>query len=235
MEALLQHEQGGCQDIDFQGEHLILDCSACVFWPDEKTLMVADIHMEKGSSFASKGTFLPPYDTGESLIRLGAALNAWKPKRVISLGDSFHDDTGASRLSDSYVEMLESLMRGREWIWIGGNHDPSPPAGLGGLHSTELCAGPFVFRHQPVSGIATGEIAGHLHPSARIKRRGKSVRRNCFAGDGERLIVPAFGAYTGGLSLKHEAFEGLFDWNKLKAWMIGRETIFEIAGRQLVG
>src|SRR5262249_30791709 len=152
--------------------------------------------------------FLPPYDTRATLRALEAALERLRPKRVIALGDSFHDQGGPARLSTEERRTLAGLMQGRDWIWILGNHDPAPP-GVGRMGAGEIAIGAIVFRHEPRPGDFAGEVAGHLHPCATVRGMGGSMRRRCFATDGRRLVLPAFGAYTGGLSVFDPAFDGI--------------------------
>ena len=235
MTALAFEEDKSFLDIEFRDTHLIIDLSGCLYWPDENTLVVSDLHLEKGSSLATRGILVPPYDSGATLEHLAARLAKWQPKQVICLGDSFHDDGASSRLPKSCKERLSEVMHRREWVWICGNHDPSPPKHLGGVHSSELYLGPLMFRHEPLAGFIPGEISGHLHPCAKIRRRGKTVRRRCVAGDGERMILPAFGAYTGGLNLRDPAYSGLFQEKSLKAWMLGNQSVYQICADQLVG
>ena len=223
-----------CTDVVIAGERLTCDWAGCLFWPDEETLIVSDLHLEKGSSFASRGSFFPPYDTPATLSRLGNRLTVWQPKRVISLGDSFHDPEAHGRLSENCLETLSDLMQGREWIWISGNHDPAPPPQLGGTGAREMLIGNLVFRHEPQQGIQRGEIAGHLHPCGKIIRRNRSVRRPCFVSDGTRMILPSFGAYTGGLNIRHEAFGNLFDEAGFSAVLLGNKRVFHISARNLV-
>jgi len=216
------------------GEEFWCDFSGLLIWPDERIAIVADLHLEKGSSFAARGSMLPPYDTAVTLAALAVRIAHWNPRTVVALGDSFHDAKASERLPDEYRSLLAGIMAGRDWVWISGNHDPEPPADLGGSHASELAIGGIVLRHEPSASFAPGEIAGHLHPQARIVRRGKAVRRPCFATDGARMVMPAFGAFTGGLNLRDKAFEGLFDATRLHAHMLGRERIYTIGGRMLV-
>ena len=221
-------------DIIVHGERLTCDWAGCVYWREEETLIVSDLHLEKGSSIARSGPFLPPYDTAATLARLAQRIAHWQPGRVISLGDSFHDPFTCERLHPRDGETLAGLMKGREWIWITGNHDPAPPAELGGTGAVEMLIGNLTFRHQPQRGSTPGEVAGHLHPVGKISRRSKNVRRPCFATDGRRLILPSFGAYTGGLNLRDAAFDGLFAEDRLSAVLLGRGRVFHIAARNLV-
>ena len=204
-----------------------------LWWPDESTLIVADLHFEKGSSFARRGQMLPPYDTMATLKRLAAVIARMTPARVIALGDSFHDRRGGDRLNEADRASLCAMTASAEWIWIAGNHDPEPPRDLGGRACGELTIGPLTFRHEPRPGENTGEIAGHLHPAARVAGRGRSIRRRCFAADGRRLVLPAFGTLAGGLNVLDDAFRPLFDGRAFHAWVLG-DAVHAIAGRRLV-
>jgi uncharacterized protein len=215
-------------------EEFLCDLAGALFWPAENCLIVADLHLEKGTSFARRGQLLPPYDTKATLAALSACLQRWKPARVIALGDSFHDAGAYRGLSPADRDTILSFTHGREWIWLTGNHDPERPDGLGGEWASELAIGPVCLRHEP-SGTATGlEIAGHLHPQARVVRRGKAIRRRCFVTDGRRLVLPAFGAYAGGLNIRDSAFAGLFAELTLWAQVMGRNRLYRIAGAQLI-
>lgn len=183
---------------------------AALFLPRTQTLIVSDLHFEKGSAFAVKGVMLPPFDTAETLRRLEALIVTLAPKVLIALGDSFHDRGAGSRLAQEDRAKLESLVGQAETIWIEGNHDPEPPAWLEGRRAAEIQHDGLWFRHEP-TGQVSGEVAGHLHPCARVTgQRGGSIRRRCFVTDGRSLIMPAFGAFTGGLNLFDPAFDGLF-------------------------
>ena len=234
--ALQREPEGGPRELEFRDCRLLIDTDGCLYWPDERILIVSDLHLEKGSSFAARRRILlPPYDSRETLARLSRCIERWQPRTVISLGDSFHDGQAARRLPETDGKVLRELMSSRDWIWICGNHDPLPPGNLGGSSSEEVCIGQLHFRHEPLPGPRPGEIAGHLHPRAKIRRRGKSVSRRCVASDGTRLILPAFGAFTGGLNLRDKAFQGLFDQSCLTAWMLGTNMVYPVEARQLVG
>lgn len=215
------------------GEDVVCDASGALFLARDGVLVVSDLHFEKASSYARRGSFLPPYETGETLRRLERVVGAYRPAAVVSLGDSFHDDGGAARMPEVYRERLLNLMSGRDWFWVTGNHDPSPPAGLPGESVRELALGNLVFRHVPEGG--EGEIAGHLHPGARIVQRGRSVRRACFATDGLRMVMPAFGSLTGTLNVLDRAFAGLFRREHLVAYVLGSREVYPIAGSLLRG
>lgn len=215
------------------GAGLVFDRSGAAWWPEERLLAVADLHFEKGSSFAARrGVLLPPYDTRETLSRLEAACARYRPKTVIALGDSFHDLGAAGRLSAGDIARIRALTADHEWYWIEGNHDPKPPDDLGGWCVATLACGPLVFRHLPRPGSQQGEVAGHLHPAARVVARGRSLRRRCFVTDGNRLILPSFGAYTGGLDVLDRAFAFLFA-EPFHAWMIGQDRVYPVTSRKL--
>jgi DNA ligase-associated metallophosphoesterase len=205
--------------IDVAGVTLIADLSGALFWEEQSLLVVSDLHLEKGSSFAMRGVLLPPYDTVATLGRLAAVIARHDPKMVIALGDSFHDRDAHNRLSRVDREVIAALQVRRDWIWISGNHDPALPTYLGGIVATEVCIGRIAFRHEPTG--AAGEIAGHLHPKARVATRARSVERRCFASDGERAVMPAFGAYAGGLSIRDAAFAKIFQTAAFMAHVLG--------------
>jgi DNA ligase-associated metallophosphoesterase len=215
---------------EVNGERLVLDCAGALWWPAERTLVFSDIHFEKGSSLARWGTLLPPYDTRTTLRRMAALVDRYQPRRVIALGDSFHDRGAAERLDDQDRAVLLAQVRRVEWIWIEGNHDPEPPAWLGGTVSQEIAIGGLVFRHEPSATRQPGEIAGHLHPCATVTLRGHGLRRRCFASDATRLVMPAFGAYAGGLDVGDEAIACLFG-DAFAAYMLGGRRVYAVAAR----
>ncbi len=205
-----------------------------MYWPDEKLLAVADLHFEKGSGLAARGAgLLPPYDTRATLKRLDEAIERLRPQTVVCLGDSFHDRGAEARLGPDEVATIRRLTEKSDWVWILGNHDPVPPAGFGGRVMESLEIGPLTFRHDPVADGPAGEVAGHLHPKAAIRRRGKRITRRCFATDGMRLVLPAFGAYTGGLDVLDEAFWPIFGGG-FHAWMLGRDKVYPISSAKLI-
>lgn len=222
------------RDIRVCGVTLLADCAGAVFWPHERALVVADLHLEKGSCFAARGALLPPYDTRETLHRLAALIARHDPRVVIALGDSFHDGDGPGRLAPEDRATLGALQRGRDWIWIAGNHDPEPTEGIGGMFADMVALGPLAFRHAPTEGPAAGEIAGHLHPCARISRRGRTIARRCFAANGERLVMPAFGAYAGGLDVGAAAFLRVFGGPGFAVHLIGARRIYSFAAGDCV-
>jgi DNA ligase-associated metallophosphoesterase len=214
--------------IRVNGEALTLDDSGALWWPDRETLVLADIHFEKGSFYAARGTFLPPYDSRAMLGRIEKLQAHFRPARVIALGDSFHDMSAEERFGVEERDRLSSATSAQDWIWISGNHDPEPPSWLSGRRMDEFADGGLVFRHEPSMRAPAGEIAGHLHPCHTVTRRGRSLRRRCFVSDGMRMVMPAFGAYAGGLDLYDEVYERLFPCAFL-AYMLGMNRVYAVA------
>jgi uncharacterized protein len=212
----------------------MLRCSGALWLGAERALVVADLHLEKGSSYAARGQMLPPYDTRETLRRLAAEVEALIPAVVILLGDTFHDRRSEDRLAADDSEMLRELARGRTLIWVVGNHDADGPRALPGQVAEELELSGLTLRHEPRAGLQPGEISGHLHPAARVKATRGSVRRRCFITDSERAILPAFGAYAGGLNVRDKAFAGLFAKPPL-AGALGRDRVHAVGWRSLTG
>lgn len=224
--ARRRHSEGEALEIALAGERVACDPAGVLYLPAQDCLVVADLHLEKGAAFARRGMFLPPYDTAATLALLGLVLQRYAPARVICLGDSFHDRKGAALMPAGERDTLAALMRGRDWVWITGNHDPEPPQGIGGETLFEVAAGALAFRHEPSAGAKRGEVSGHLHPVARLAGRGS--RRACFATDGQRMILPSFGVTTGGLNVLDRAFHGLFDMPRALACMIGHAGIYPV-------
>ncbi|MBV9968998.1 MAG: ligase-associated DNA damage response endonuclease PdeM [Xanthobacteraceae bacterium] len=247
-------------EIIVAGVSLLADLAGALYWPEEGALIVSDLHLEKGSAFAVRGVLMPPYDTATTLEALGMVIARYAPRMVIALGDNFHDGGGPARLAAADRAQLLALQRGRDWVWIAGNHDPDPREGIGGVFARALALGPLSFRHEPTAGgrrpmrnansgtrsgdpkcpgsgetfaealgETCGEIAGHLHPAARIHQRGRTQTRKCFATDGERLVMPAFGAFTGGLNIRNAAFLKVFGALGFTAHLIGHRRLYSFA------
>ncbi len=212
------------------GVPLLADPSGALYWPEHGLLVVADLHLEKGSSFAARGVFLPPYDTAATLARLARLIAHYAPRCVVALGDSFHDGGGPARLADDDRDNLRSLQRGRDWVWITGNHDPEPAENIGGAFHETLTVSALTFRHLPTGTPA--EICGHLHPVARVSHRGRTVSRRCFAADQTRMVMPAFGAFTGGLNVRHAAFADLFGTLAFTAHMLGEGRLYAFTAKR---
>ncbi len=213
------------------GHEITLLKEGALWWAAERTLVVSDLHLEKGSSFAARGQHLPPYDTRTTLAALCVLVERMNPERVISLGDSFHDGKAMARLHAEDRTCIERLTAVREWVWIEGNHDPHPPEELGGTVMERLALGRLVFQHHP--SRAAGTVAGHLHPCARIALKGRAVRRRCFISDGKTLIMPAFGAYTGGLNVLEDPFVEAFP-SGAGVFMMGGDRVYAIRPETLV-
>lgn len=213
------------------GARLLAHPMGALYAPEFGALIVSDLHFEKGSSFARRGVFLPPYDTRTTLMRLAALIRRYEPKLVISLGDAFHDDSAEARFSEDDAARLEQLASRRPWVWILGNHDPAPPRRFAGETCAEYALGSLTLRHEPTLERAAGEIAGHLHPCAKIRTETRTQRRRCFAADAERLVMPAFGAYAGGLNLLDVAFHRLFV--RPVAWALGEKGVYPIDASRL--
>jgi uncharacterized protein len=214
-------------EIALQGQAALLDLTGAMYLPEHDALLVADLHFEKGSSFARRGMMLPPYDTRETLMALSEAVLRFDPRTVVALGDSFHDIGGPDRLGDEERTTLAEVQAGRDWIWVTGNHDRILPDSIGGQVVEEMALGSLTLRHEPLAG-EQAEVAGHLHPVGKVVMRGRSTRRRCFLSDGRRCVMPALGAYAGGLNACDAAFKPLFP-NGFTAHLIGTERIFAIA------
>ncbi|HEY6834462.1 MAG TPA: ligase-associated DNA damage response endonuclease PdeM [Pseudolabrys sp.] len=217
-------------DIVAGGVTLLADPAGALYWPEHGLLAVADLHLEKGSSYAARGVLLPPYDTAATLARLARLVGHYAPRCVVALGDSFHDGGGPARLADADRESLTAMQRGRDWIWITGNHDPEPAIGIGGSFVETLTLGALTFRHLPTG--AEGDICGHLHPVARVSHRGRAVSRRCFAVDTTRMVMPAFGSFTGGLNVRDAAFADLFGTLAFTAHMLGEDRLYAFTAKR---
>ena len=217
--------------LHFAGERLLLDPVGALFWPAEQTLVVADLHFEKGSSAAEQGRLLPPWDTAVTLERLGGLMRRYRPARIVALGDSFHDRRAAARLSAGDAARLRAMAESARFVWVRGNHDPEAPE-LPGDAVAEWRAGPLWFRHEGRRGGADGEICGHHHPKVRVAVRGAMVTRPCFMTDSRRLMLPALGAYTGGLDVRSAAIAGLFPRGG-RVFLLGRDRLFSFTTEQI--
>lgn len=217
------------KELKFHGELMLADLSGALIWPDANTVIVSDMHLEKGSYYATKGILLPPYDSIETLQTLIKILAYYCPDRVICLGDSFHDPSAFKRLGFEEKKIIQRLTQTYTWIWITGNHDPNPPTVLGGEVTQCLKLGSLVFRHIAMAGQVHGEVSGHFHPKAKLLVRGKRLAARCFITDGtKRLILPAFGTYTGGLDVTSPAIKRLFN-EDFQVWLLGHGKIFSFA------
>ena len=198
-----------CAALELAGERLWLDGRGAVAWPTGGVLIVADLHLAKGAALAAAGPLVPPYDSRATLARLVELINDHRPERIVSLGDGFHRRDGWTSLAASERDQLHALGAVTAWTWVHGNHDPQAPPDHGSA-AAELRLGPLTLRHLPQAAPASGEVAGHLHPKASLRVRGRRLARPCFVTDGQRLLLPALGAYAGGLDVWDEAIAGLF-------------------------
>ncbi|PSC06798.1 phosphoesterase [Alsobacter soli] len=210
-----------------------LACRSGALWLErERLLVVADLHLEKGSAFAARGRMLPPYDSRATLAALAAVVARFRPATVLVLGDGLHDGRALERIPAEDLAALRALQGRADWIWVAGNHDPVAPAGLGGQGCDEIVVGDVAFRHEPKPGETGPELAGHLHPAAKVGGRGRAVRRRCFVSNGRRCVMPAFGAYAGGLNVLDRAFAPLFG-ARFTAHVAGAERVYTVAPAQL--
>jgi DNA ligase-associated metallophosphoesterase len=214
--------------IHLAGERLMLDPAGALFWPATGLLAVSDLHLEKGTAFARRGMLLPPWDTHATLDRLTLLLRRWHPRIVVALGDSFHDAQGAARLPAGELTRLNAMTEAHRFIWVQGNHDPTPPEGVGGEWVEAFDTDPIVFRHQAIAAADPGEIVGHHHPKAAIPARGATVSRPCFVTDARRIMMPAFGAYTGGLDVRDRAIARLFPKGG-RVFLLGQDRLYSFA------
>ncbi len=225
----------GSQPIDVAGKTFVADQSGALYWPAERALIFADLHLEKGSAAAQHGRMLPPYDTRATLLKLADTVDRYQAEAVIALGDSLHDRDAANRIAPDDLDILRIIQDEREWIWITGNHDPVIAPKLGGQCAAEIRLAGLTLRHEPRAGRTTHEIAGHMHPAAKLSMHGHTLRRPCFIGNGLRLVLPAFGAFTGGLNVLDDAFLPLFGHDGFAVWLLGNEGLYPVATRQLCG
>jgi uncharacterized protein len=229
----LDLRDGKTHAITICGKTFLADASGALFWPGERALIVADLHFEKASAAAERGRHLPPYDTRETLMKLAETIDRYEPRTVVALGDSLHDKRAAARLSSDNVSILKMLQEDRNWIWVTGNHDPVVSPELGGEVCSDLELEGITLRHEPKSGRISHEIAAHLHPAAKVSMYGHAIRRPCFIGNGRRLVMPAFGAFTGGLNVLDTAFEPLFGHDGHHVFVLGEEGVYPVASRLL--
>lgn len=182
----------------FAGEDFLLSVHGALYWPARRALLIADLHLEKASFFARFGQLLPPYDSNATLSAIEALVDETDTRELWCLGDSFHDGQGALRLSGQAAERLCVLTARLDWTWITGNHDPFPAA-PGGRVMDEACIQGICLRHETRQSDGRPEISGHWHPKLRLRVRGQQLSRRCFVHAPGRLILPAFGAFTGGM------------------------------------
>lgn len=189
--------------LSFAGETFVASTAGTLYWEAQDALLVADLHLEKASWFARLGQLLPPYDSHATLMALAAEVEATGASRLFCLGDSFHDRFGCDRLPEDSRTLLTGLTGRLDWTWIVGNHDPGFADHCGGSIVEESDVGGIVLRHEARAGETRPEISGHFHPKLRMSLKGRNVSRRCFVASARKLILPAFGALTGGLDARH--------------------------------
>lgn len=221
----------------FNGAALQARPDGALWWPEARLLAVADLHLEKGSWYGARtGQLLPPYDTRTTLRRLARCVEQLRPHCVVCVGDSFHDTDAAQRIDAEDAAALARLIGSvPDWIWLIGNHDPRPPRAWGGAVSHELALAPLAFRHEADRTLLAncdGEVSGHYHPVAVLTVRGRGLRRRCFVTDGRRLVLPSFGAYTGGLNARDPVIAELFDGD-YDVLALGASTVHRLPSRIL--
>ncbi len=204
----------------FVGQTLTALPSGALWWPSESLLVVSDLHLGKSERIARRGgTLLPPYDTVETLTRLAADLQAVSARTVLCLGDSFDDLMAGEALDENARDALRALQAGRRWLWLEGNHDPGP-LDFKGEHLADVSIGPITFRHIATPEAGAGEVSGHYHPKAKLQ----GGSRPCFMADEGRLILPAYGCYTGGLDWTAPVLRTLFA-DRALAYLTGRRVL----------
>ena len=219
------------KDIRFGGQTFRLLPEGCAYWPSQHMIIVSDLHLEKGSSFLASGVFIPPHDSCETLERLSAVLNTYTPEHLMFLGDSFHDEAAYNRLDDKCRRQFSDLCNDYKVIWIEGNHEKGfVPKGLTSHESLDIEG--LVFRHIAEKSNQKFEISGHYHPCATIRHKGKAMRKRCFVESDKRLILPAFGTYTGSLDIKDDVLMPLFP-DDFTVHMTGKRKIYSFPSNML--
>ncbi len=217
------------------GVDFIPDVSGVLFAPSLSLLIVADLHFEKGSSLARRGRgLLPPYDTIETITRLEKVIKRLNPERVISLGDTWHEPQALARMTIDDVSRLQSLQSDRNWIFISGNHDSHLPTGSAFEVANDVTFTGIDFRHEPSSTGLAPEISGHFHPVVRVKTQGRALRRRCFIANHQRCILPAFGAYTGGLNILDPAFAPFINPSDATIYALGSDRVYRVGRDRII-
>ncbi len=211
------------------GEAVILDGRGVAYLPERSVLIVADLHLEKGSRLGRRSAPIPPLDTLDTLLRLETCMGTYAPETVVCLGDSFHDGAALARIDARDRLRLDRLCaRPRRWVWISGNHDPAPGGELPGEPVAHLAIGPLTLKHIPDATRAQPQIAGHFHPKTLLRAHGVKIAGRCFLAGRDLLILPAFGAYTGGLSCTTATLRDLFAPEKPSTFMLFKDKIWAV-------
>lgn len=196
-------DSGTMVPLSFAGHEFMALPEGALYWPARRALLVADLHFEKASWFAARGQMLPPYDSIATLTELEALVLRTDARELWCLGDSFHDSRGCERLPDRARALLTGLTGRLDWHWITGNHDSKFVDHCGGTILDEAEVDGLLLRHEADPRELRPELSGHFHPKLRVSVRGRHVSRRCFVATGAKLILPAFGALTGGLDAHH--------------------------------
>lgn len=219
--------------VTHDGIALIARPDGSLYWPDGATLFVADLHFGKGDALARRGLPLPPFDTRATLEKLDRAVRDSAAAAVIALGDSFHDMAASRTLDQADRDRLAALTARVDWGWLLGNHDPEPPVGVGGRVVRDGPHGPFFLRHEATDAPWTGlELSGHFHPKTRVPTAHRRVPKPCFAAGPGRIVLPAFGAFTGGLDIADPAIARLFP-SGCEAWVPAGQRVLRFDGAAL--
>jgi uncharacterized protein len=213
------------------GKSFIADSTGALYWPAERTLIVADLHLEKGSYLTEDGVMLPPYDTRSAFEKLEEALDRYEPARVIAVGDSF---CGGASLSAPDVDWLKDLIEDREWFWVVGESQQPIPDLTGAVTCPLYTLGGVKFRYEPVRAPVGHEIAGRMHPIARVSEYGLINRARCFVSNGMRMILPSVGAYSAGKNVLDDDFAPLLGREGLFVWVAMNGKVYPVSAGQLV-
>jgi metallophosphoesterase superfamily enzyme len=217
------------------GRQFVADNSGALYWPSQRTLLVADLLPDSGPAGSGNAHAPAPSDVRRMLVRLAEVMDRHEPARVIALGDGRNGGAAAPGLAAESVEILRILQEAREWIWLTGRPHADLASQIGGIACSELEVSGLTLRHRPTPAWTTHEIAASMRPAARLSMYGTSLRRACFVGNGRRLVMPAFGAFNGGINVLDDAFRPLFAGSRMSVWMLGYEGLFPVAPRFLTG
>lgn len=217
----------GCP-IFFADHQFELHPDGALFWPEQQALILADLHLEKGSFLARFGSALPLLDTRDTLQRLAALIDHYQPEEILCLGDSFHDTQAPTRLAGEDLAQLNRLMgKVSHWHWVLGNHDPILPQALGGQRHISLLRSGMCLSHEPEEGEVAPQIIGHFHPKATLRVGGQRISGRCLIHDDQRMVLPAFGSFTGGLDVNHAALREQMMATP-KAYLLYRRQVWRV-------
>ena len=212
-------------DVRFAGHDLVLDAGLALYWPEHDALVVSDLHLEKSTFLAQFGSAVAPYDTHDTLLRLNGLVEKYRPKSLILLGDSFHDRDAWTRLEHGARESLVAICQSVDTCHlVEGNHDLGVVTDPRLVFADDVTVGGIVFRHEPETS-ALPQVIGHFHPKLKTHVRGHRLSGKCFAVNNSMLIMPAFGSFTGGLDLSHEAFTTLSGSDPFRPYLVYRNTV----------